>query len=269
VALITGVARGQGRSHAIRLAEEGADIIGIDALTDVGSVHYPMAREEDLAETVALVEKLDRRIVAVHADVRDPRAMADAADAGLAELGHIDIVVANAGVASFAPAASMTDATWRDLIDINLGGVWNTVRATIPSMIDAGRGGSIVLTSSVAGLKGMANISHYATAKHGLTGLMRSLAIELGPHHIRVNTVNPTNVATDMIFNEATQAAFRPDLVTVTREEQAEAAAQMHVLPIPWVETVDVSNAILWLVSDEARYVTGVTLPVDAGATVK
>ena len=269
VALITGAARGQGRSLALRLAEEGAVIVAIDAVRDFPSARYPMATPADFQETAALVEKFGRRVIAIEADVRDAPAMASAAARAVEELGRLDIVIANAGIATFSPAATMSQETWTELIDINLNGVWNTIRPALPLMIEGGRGGSIVLTSSVAGLKGLANIAHYVAAKHGLVGLMRSLAAELGPHSIRVNTVNPTSVDTDMIRNLATMRAFRPDLDAVTEADFAEASRQQHLLPIPWVEAIDVSNAILWLVSDEARYVTGVALPVDAGALTK
>jgi (+)-trans-carveol dehydrogenase len=269
VALITGAARGQGRSHAVRLAEEGADIVGIDLPGAVSTVPYPLATEDDMAETVALVEKEGRRMVALHADVRDADAMTAAVERGVDELGRLDIVLANAGIASFSPGSQMSQAMWRDVIDINLNGVWNTVRPTLPILIDAGRGGAIVLTSSSAGLKGMANIPHYSAAKHALVGLGRSLAIELGPHRIRVNTVHPTSVNTDMILNDATRRVFAPDADVLDDGALAAASLVTHLLPVPWVEAIDVSNAVLWLVSDEARYVTGVALPVDAGSTVK
>src|SRR5690554_3057395 len=172
VAFITGAARGQGRSHAVRLAEEGADIIAVDICDQVGSVPYPMATPDDLAKTVDAVEALDRRIVARQADVRSYDAVKSALEAGVAELGRVDIVSANAGISSFAPVEEMDESTWRDMIDINLTGVWNTCKAAIPHLRAAG-GGAIIITSSVAGLKGMANIGHYASAKHGVVGLMR------------------------------------------------------------------------------------------------
>lgn len=269
VAFITVAARGQGRSHAERLAEEGADIIAVDLCQQVGTVAYPLATEDDLDETVALVEKAGRRIVARQVDVRDQGALDAAVAAGLEQFGGIDIVVANAGIASFAPAHEMAEDVWQDMIDINLTGAWHTVKATVPSMISRGEGGSIVLVSSVAGLKGLANIAHYTAAKHGLVGLMRSLANELAPHRIRVNTVHPTNVATPMVMNDATFQAFRPDVGDPTEEVIMEAMTAMQALPIPWVEPSDVSNAVLWLSSEEARYVTGVALPIDGGMLAK
>jgi SDR family mycofactocin-dependent oxidoreductase len=272
VAFITGAARGQGRSHAIRLAEEGADIIAVDIAEDIDSVRrfYPGATEADLAGTVKQVEALDRRIVATRADVRDYAALQRALDEGVAELGHVDIVSANAGIFIFGePAHLVTESDWQDVIDINLTGVWHTAKAAIPHLIEQGTGGSIVLTSSTAGLKGFPGVSQYTASKHAVVGLMRTLALELAPYSIRVNSVHPTGVATDMILNEATFRLFLPDAENPTREQAAEVFATTNALPVPWVEPRDISNAVLFLASDEARYVTGVTLPVDAGFTIK
>lgn len=267
VAFITGVARGQGRAHAVRLAQEGADIIGVDGLTDVSDVPYGMATQEDLNETIRQVEALDRRIVVSKADVRDYDAVKQATDDGVAELGQLDIVSANAGISGpMSQAVDLEERIWQQMIDINLTGVWHTAKAAIPHLVGGGRGGSIVLTSSVAGLKGMENIAHYASAKHGVVGLMRSLARELAPKRIRVNSIHPTQVDTPMIMNEATRKLFRPDLDDPSERDFAEAARGLNALPLPWVEAVDISNALLFLVSDEARYITGVALPVDAGA---
>ena len=270
VAFITGAARGQGRSHAVRLAADGADIIAVDICHDVEGA-LPMATPDDLAETVKLVEALDRRIVAAQADVRDFEALKAAVDEGVAQLGRLDIIVANAGIASIGgPVQSMDAANWKHTIDINLTGLWHTARAGISHLLAGGRGGSIVLTSSVGGMHAMPNMSHYVSAKHGVVGLMRSLAVELGQHGIRVNSVHPTNVNTPMFMNEGTFKMFRPDLENPGPDDVAAIAAQfMHVLPVGWVEPEDVSNAIAFLVSDEARYITGVTLPVDAGALIK
>ena len=269
VAFITGAARGQGRSHAIRLAQEGADIIAIDICTQIASVPYPMATPEDLAETVKEVEALGRRIVAIEADVRDFAAVKKAVDEGVAQLGRLDIVSANAGIASFGPAAEMSDETWRDMIDTNLTGVWHTAKAAIPHLIAGGRGGSIVLTSSAAGLQAYANVGHYVSAKHGVVGLMRTLALELAPHRIRVNSIHPTQVDTPMIMNESTWKLFDPTNENPTVDAFRPISQEMNALPIPWVDPVDISNALLFLASDEARYITGVTLPVDAGAVIK
>ncbi|CAN5559359.1 mycofactocin-coupled SDR family oxidoreductase [soil metagenome] len=265
VAFITGAARGQGRSHAVRLAEEGADIIAVDLVGPIDSVPYPMPDPSELDETVVLVEKVGRRIVACTADVRDQAALDKAVEAGLSELGRLDIVVANAGIINFGYTWTLAEQQWQDVIDINLTGVFHTVKAAIPSLIEADRGGSIVLTSSVLGLRGATGASSYSATKHGLVGLAKSLASELGPHRIRVNTVNPSNVATPMVLNAVTMGLFRPDLESPTVDDVAPVMTQMHPLPVPWVESVDVSNAIFFLASDEARYITGISLPVDAG----
>ena len=266
VAFITGAARGQGRAHAIRLAEEGADIIALDLCQDVGTVPYPGASGADLQETVKAVEALDRRIVAQQADVRDLGAVRRVVEEGLSQFGHIDVICANAGIGSFAPALELTEEQWQDVVDVNLTGVWKTVRAAAPAMVERGKGGSIVLTSSAAGLMAYPNLAHYTAAKHGVVGLMRVLAVELAPHMIRVNSVHPTTVATPMIQNPASFGLFtgRED---ISGEEAEEAFKPLNALPIPWVEAVDVSNAVLFLASDESRYVTGTTMAIDAGAT--
>ncbi len=269
VAFITGAARGQGRSHAIRLAEEGADIIAVDIAGPVPSVSaYPPATAEDLAKTGSQVEALDRRIVARRADVRDAAALRDALDDGVAQLGRLDIVVANAGIYQPVSTLELDDAAWQETIAINLTGVWHTVRAALPHLI-AADGGSIVLTSSVLGLRGAANSIHYSAAKHGVVGIMRSVGLEFGGHRIRVNSVHPTLVNTVMIQNEQTWSMFDPENPHPTRGSAAPIFQTVNSLPVPWVEAVDISNAVLFLASDEARYITGVTLPVDAGALLK
>jgi (+)-trans-carveol dehydrogenase len=269
VAFITGAARGQGRSHALTLAREGADIIAIDIAKQIDSVPYPMATPDDLAETVKQVEALGRRIVAAQADMRDYDALKQALDDGVAQLGRLDIVCSNAGIASFGQAAELAETTWQDMIDIQLTGMWHACKAAIPHLVAGGRGGSIVITSSTAGLKGFQNLAHYVSAKHGVVGLMRTLALELAPHFIRVNTVHPTSVNTDMIQNEPTYRLFLPGVEHPTPEQFAEASKATNALPVPWVESADISNAVVFLASDEARYVTGVTFPVDAGFTLK
>lgn len=269
VAFITGAARSQGRSHAVRLAEEGADIIAVDVPEAVPSLSaYPLATDEDLAETVKRVEALDRRIVAHKADVRDSAALKAALDDGVAQLGRLDIVVANAGIYQVSPALELDDAAWQETIGINLTGVWHTVKASLPHLIDGG-GGSIILTSSVLGLRGGANSVHYSTAKHGVVGIMRSVASEFAQHRVRVNSVHPTLVNTIMIQNEQVWGLFEPDNPNPTRESATPVFQTINSLPVPWVEPVDISNAVLFLASDEARYITGVTLPVDAGALLK
>lgn len=267
VALITGGARGQGRSHAVRLAEEGADVVLVDICAPVASAPYAIADPADLEQTVKLVEELDRRALAVRADVRDLAALQAAVDGAVAELGRIDIVVANAGIAGYAPALEMDETTWQEMIDINLTGAWKTVRAAAPAIVEGGRGGSIVLTSSVAGLMGFPTLAHYCAAKHGLVGLMKVLAVELAPHSIRVNSVHPTHVDTDMIQNPAIHSLFTGGAPDTDAAMAAAAMKAMHALPISWVDPVDISNALVWLTSDEARYVTGVALPVDGGIT--
>ncbi|MCK0516271.1 mycofactocin-coupled SDR family oxidoreductase [Williamsia sp. DF01-3] len=265
VAFITGAARGQGRSHAIRLAQEGADIIAVDTAKQVATVPYDTATAADLEQTVKDVEALDRRIVASEVDVRDLAALKKAADDGVAALGRLDIVIANAGINSMAPALEMDEEMWQTMIDINLTGVWKTIRAAGPHIVAGGRGGSIVITSSLASISVNENIAHYSAAKSGLVGLMSVLAKELGPQSIRVNSIHPTTVATPMILNEPTYKLFRPDLEKPTRADFDEAAAQMNRLPVTMVEPVDISEAVLYLVSDSGRYVTGTTHVVDAG----
>ncbi len=265
VAFITGAARGQGRSHAVRLAQEGADIIAVDICQDVASVPYPGASDADLAETVKQVEELDRRIVARQADVRDLSALQGAVDEGLSQFGHIDVICANAGICSFGGALELTEEVWQEMIDVNLTGVWKTVRAAARPMVEAGRGGSIILTSSTAGLVAFPNLAHYVAAKHGVTGLMRVLAVELAPHMIRVNSVHPTTVDTPMVQNPAMYELF--GLPGAGREEAEQGFKAVNALPIPWVEAVDISNAVLFLASDESRYVTGTTVQVDAAGT--
>ncbi|MFI5714290.1 mycofactocin-coupled SDR family oxidoreductase [Nocardia sp. NPDC051750] len=266
VALVTGAARGIGRAQAIRLAEEGADIVAFDICGPVDTVIIPPATPDDLEQTVRAVEKTGAKIVSAIVDVRDGAAMREATDAAVNELGGVDVVCATAGITSSAPALQLTEEQWRTMLDVNLTGVWQTCKATAPHLIARGSG-SMVLTSSIAGLRGLVGVAHYTAAKHGVVGLMRSLAQELAPHGIRVNSVHPTNVDTPMIQNDMVRRSFRPDREHPTREEFAEAARTMNMLAIPWVEPVDIANAALFLASDEARYITAVTLPVDAGST--
>jgi SDR family mycofactocin-dependent oxidoreductase len=271
VAFITGAARGQGRSHALRLAEEGADVIALDVCSDaVETVGYALGRPDELDETVAEVEARGRRAVKGVADVRDLGQVQAVVDAGLAELGRVDIVCANAGIGSWALAWEMTAQQWKDMIDVNLTGVFNATRAALPSMVERGEGGSVVLTSSTAGLIGYAHTAHYTAAKHGVIGLMKVLAQELGPHRIRVNAVCPTTVNTPLVVNDATFRLFAPELPQPTADDVREPFAALNMLPdVPWIEPEDVSEAVVWLCSDAARYVTGISLPIDAGNTVK
>ena len=259
VALVTGAARGQGRAHAVKLASEGADVIAVDICDQIASVPYPMATADDLVDTVKLVEDTGGRIVARQGDVRDADSLAAALKAGLDSFGRLDIVVANAAIAPMT-----ADNGWRDVIDVNLTGVYNTVAATAPIIIEQNEGGAIVLISSVAGLAGIATNASgsigYAAAKHGIVGLMRAYANLLAPHSIRVNSVHPSGVDTPMINNEFTRAWIN---------QAAVGQNLTNALPIPVLEPDDIANAVLWLVSDAARYVTGVTLPVDGGFFVK
>jgi SDR family mycofactocin-dependent oxidoreductase len=263
VAFITGAARGQGRSHAVRLAQEGCEIIGLDLCGQIDSVAYPMATPDDLADTVRLVEEHDHRMVAEQADVRDLDRLGAVLQKGLKEFGRLDIVVANAGIAPIVGEQRLQVQAWNDAIDVMLTGVYHTLHATVPVLIEGGRGGSIVITSSTAGLKGFflgeitAGAMGYTAAKHGVVGLMRAYANALALHNIRVNSVHPTGVDTPMVVNEP--------VGQYVGEHPEAADAFQNAMPVPLVEVHDVSNAIVWLCSDEARYVTGVTLPVDAG----
>jgi NAD(P)-dependent dehydrogenase (short-subunit alcohol dehydrogenase family) len=236
VAFITGAARGQGRSHAVRLAEEGADIIAVDICRSLPTVPYEGATRADLDATAKLVEDLDRRVVVREADVRDLGQLDAAVREGLSELGHIDVVCCNAGIGTFGPALEMDEQTWQEMIDINLTGVWKTIRAAVPPMVERRQGGSVIVTSSAAGLFGVPNLAHYCTP---------------------------------MIMNDAFSRLARPDLTNPQPEDMGAAFIGNNALPVPWVEPIDISNAVLWLASDESRYVTGVTLPVDAGFCVK
>lgn len=265
VVLVTGAARGIGRAQAVRFAREGADVIAIDLCGPVDSVVTPAATPADLDATAAQVEALGRTASTHIADIRNVDALRAAADRGARQLGGIDAVCATAGITSSGPALEISERAWQDMLDINLTGAWNTTRAAAPHLIERG-GGSIVLVSSIAGLKGLRSVAHYSAAKHGVVGLMRTLAQELAPHRIRVNTIHPTNVNTPMIQNQHVRRTFVPHAETPTQEQFADAARSMNLLDIPWVEPEDIANASLFLISDEARYVTAVALPVDAGS---
>jgi SDR family mycofactocin-dependent oxidoreductase len=265
VALITGAARGQGRAHALRLAEEGADIVAVDLCAPMDTVPYGLATPDDLAQTAKLVEEHDRRVIARQIDVRDLGALQQVVSEAVADLGGVDIVVANAGIGSFAPIWEITEEQWDDVIGVNLTGVWKTVKAAIPTMIEAGKGGSIILTSSLAGLVAFPNLGHYNAAKHGVTGLMRTLAVELAPYNIRCNSLHPAIGHTDMTHNEAIYQLFLPHLDNPSRAEAEEGYATMHALRISGLEAIDIANMVLFLASDEARYITGTTQVLDAG----
>ena len=263
VAVITGGARGQGRSHAVRLAEEGAQIVVSDIAEQLESVPYPMSTEEDLAETVRLVEELDQRCVAVKADARSAEDMKRVADSAMAEFGHVDILAVNHGIATYG-SFDIDEQQWDEMIDVNLKGVWQAVKAIAPLMIERGQGGAITLTASVAGLKAYYGTTAYGAAKHGVIGLMKTLAADLGPHMIRVNAICPATVNTPMVMNESTISLFtggKPG----TAEDIKFPSQAMNLLPVPWAESRDISNALLWLSSDEARFVTGLAVTVDLG----
>jgi len=271
VAFITGAGRGQGRSHALKLAEEGADIIALDVADEnaVGTIPYKLSTSADLDETARLVEEKGRRCVKGIADVRDLEQVQRVVDEGLSELGRIDIVCANAGIGGWGVSWEMSATQWQDMIDINLTGVWNAARAALPSMVDRGEGGCLVLTSSTAGLIGYANTAHYTAAKHGVIGLMKVMSAELGPHRIRVNAICPTTVNTPLVINDATFELFAPDKENPGPDDVSDAFTGLNSLPIPWIEPSDVSEAVAWLCSDAARFVHGIALPVDGGNTAK
>jgi SDR family mycofactocin-dependent oxidoreductase len=264
VVLITGGARGQGRSHAVRFAQEGADIAFCDIAGQLDSVPYAMSREADLAETVKLVEELDRRCVAVRADVRDLGQVQAFVEQARTELGRVDFLLANAGIFSFGRIAELDSRTWSEMIDTNLTGVFHAMRAVLPIMIEQNYG-RIVATSSMAGKTGSANIGHYTATKWGVIGLVKSAALEVAANGITVNAICPTTVNTDMIRNDAAYKLFRPDLEQVSEDEAAAVFQMLNSIPVPWVEPVDISNAMVFLCSDEARYITGETIAVAAG----
>jgi len=261
VAFVTGAGRGQGRSHAIRLAEEGADIIAIDICRDYDTVGYGMSTEEDLAGTAKQVEALDRRIIAKPADVRDAQALKRIVDEGVAELGRLDIVVANAGICTVQAWDEVTPAIWQDTLDTNLTGVWHTMVAGVPHLVTAG-GGSIIATSSTAGIKGLPYFAPYVAAKHGVVGIAKTMANELARHNIRVNTVHPCGVNTPLGNGLGYLDALierDPDLGHI----------YTNALAVESLEPREISNAVLFLASDEARYVTGLEFTVDAGNTIR
>lgn len=265
-AFITGGARGQGRSHALTLAREGADIAVCDIVADIPTVPYPLAKPSDLEETVRQVEALGRRCVAVKADVRETAQIDGAVQAAIEAFGHLDILLCNAGVCGFGAFWEITDAMWDDMIATDLSGVFKTMRAVVPHMIEQGYG-RIVATSSMGGRMGNPNLAHYVAAKWGVIGLVKTLALEVAKLGITVNAVCPAAVDTDMVHNEALYGLFAPDLDHPTKEEVAPRYMGLNQIPVPWMAPQEISNAILFLVSDDARYVSGTTLDVCCGAT--
>ncbi len=255
VALVTAASKGLGRASAVALAREGAKVVvcarGAEALADAE------------AELAALTE-----VLAVQADVTDPAAPAQLVAATVERFGRLDIVVANAGIATYGMSWELSERQWQEMLDVNLTGVWHTAKAAVPHLVARG-GGSMIFTSSIGGLKGIMQVGHYVAAKHGIVGLMRTMANELAGQRIRVNTVHPTNVDTHMIQNPGTWGMFAPDDPESTREKAMPGFLSLNALPVPWLDPLDISNAVLFLASDEARYITGVALPVDAGAAVR
>jgi len=265
VAFVTGAARGQGRSHALALAGEGAAIIAVDACAPIATVPYPLSTKEDLQETADQVAALGVPVIHGVVDVRDLAGLESFVGDAVSSLGRLDVVCANAGISTPSPTLTMTEETWQTTIDINLTGVWKTCRATVPHIIAGDRGGAVIITSSAATEMISGNIAHYTASKHGLIGFMRVLAKELAPHRIRVNTLHPTGVRTPMIFNQPMYRLFRPDLEDPGQEDFESAARSHHALGVSSVEPADVSAAVLYLASPSGRYVTGSTLMLDAG----
>jgi len=265
VAVVTGAARGQGRSHALALAREGASIIALDACAPIATVPYPLSAKADLETTAEQVEALGSRVVHGVVDVRDLAEMDQFIRDAVADLGRLDVVCANAGISTPSPTLEMTEETWQTTIDINLTGVWKTCKATVPHIVAGNRGGSVIITSSSATAMISRNIAHYTASKHGLIGFMRVLAKELAPYRIRVNTLHPTGVNTPMILNEAMYRLFRPDLADPTREDFEASARSHHALGVSAVEPEDVSAAVIYLAGPSGRYVTGSTFMLDAG----
>jgi SDR family mycofactocin-dependent oxidoreductase len=265
VTLISGAARGQGRAHALRQAQEGAKIVAFDACTSYDSVPYSMPTLDDLKETERLVTEAGGEIVVRQGDVRDPDQVEEMLELAFTEFGRLDTVLANAGICAFGRAWELTKQQWDEMIDVNLTGVFNTIRAATPRLIDQGEGGSLILTSSVAGTQGMRNVAHYVAAKHGVIGLMRAFSNETAEFNIRVNAICPTTVSTDMIHNPAFYSLFVPDDPAPSREQAGAALMRNKPFNTPWVEPVDVANVGLWLASDESRYITGIMVPVLGG----
>lgn len=266
VAFITGGARGQGRSHALTFAREGADVCVVDVCAPIGTVPYPLAEPDDLATTAAMVEELGRRCLPLTVDVRDSAAVDAAVGTTVDQLGGLDICVANAGVCAFGAFWEITDEMWNDMIAVNLTGVFNTMRAAAPPMIEQGSG-RIVATSSMGGRMGNPNLAHYVASKWGVIGLVKTLAKEVAAHGITVNAVCPATVDTDMVHNPALYGLFCPDLDEPTRDDVTPRYEKMNPMGVPWADAQDVSDAVLYLVSDEARRVTGTTLDVCMGGS--
>jgi SDR family mycofactocin-dependent oxidoreductase len=264
VALITGGARGQGRSHAVTFAREGADIIVCDLVSQIDTVPYQMSHPDDLKETVRLVEEHDQRCLAIPADVRDTEQITAVVDQAIGEFGRIDILLANAGIVAPVPLVDISDDQWTDMVDTDLGGVFKSIRAVAPHMIEQ-RAGRIIATSSMVGKTGVPGPAHYVAAKWGVIGLVKSAALEFGQHGITVNAVCPTNVDTQMIQNPAMYSLFAPDVQNPTRDDVVPGFTALNALPIPWVQVQDISEGMLYLAAESGRYITGETLTIAAG----
>jgi SDR family mycofactocin-dependent oxidoreductase len=265
VALITGAARGMGRAHALRLARDGADLLLCDVEETAPQLAYALATRSDLEETAALARAEGARVISAIADVRSQEQLDALVASGHDEFGRVDVLVANAGVTGYAPAHEIDEATWALMQDVNLGGAWRSAKAVIPGMIERGQGGVLLFISSGLGVKGMAEASHYAAAKHGVVGLMRSLALELAPHFIRANTIHPAGTNTPMAHNQMHYRRAAPGVPEPTLDDAIGMFRSIAALPIDWTEPEDIANAVGWLACDEARYITGITLMVDAG----
>lgn len=268
VALISGAARGQGRSHALALTKAGAKIVGFDICEQIPTTKIPMSTEDDLKETKRLVEEAGGEMLAIKADARVSAQTADVVEQAMDRFGRIDIVVANAGIDSIDPTISMPDEAWDDVIGVNLTGVFRTIRPALKPMIEGGRGGSIIVTSSCAGLTPYPNHVHYGAAKYGVIGITQCLALELAAHNIRVNAVAPSSVGTDLALNPVLFKLFtgRED---ATAEDAAPIFQRLNLIERPWIEPEEVSNAVVWLCAEESRAITGVVLPIDLGFMIK
>jgi SDR family mycofactocin-dependent oxidoreductase len=266
VAFVTGGARGQGRSHALLFAEEGADIVVADIAANIGTIPYDLAGPDDLEQTVKLVEDRGRRCLALTADVRDTQQIESAVVAALEQFGRIDILLANAGICGFGKFWEITDDMWNDMIATDLTGVFKAMRAVVPHMIERGSG-RIIATSSMGGRMGNPNLAHYVAAKWGVIGLVKTLALEVAARGITVNAVCPSAVDTDMVHNDAFYGLFCPGATNPTKADVAPIYTAMNQIPVPWVDPIEISRAMLFLASDDARYITGSTIDVDCGAT--
>jgi SDR family mycofactocin-dependent oxidoreductase len=268
VALITGAGRGQGRAHAVTLAAAGADVVITDICCDIASVPYGLAHEQDLAETVELVEKLGRRALPITADVRDRTAMERVVDRAIGEFGRLDIVVANAGICGFGEMPSLTAAQWDDMLAVNLTGVYNTFRAAVPHMVERGYG-RLVATSSGAGHTGVPHLSHYAATKWGLIGFVKSVALEIAGSGITANVVCPATVDTPMVHNEALYSLFAPDIGAPTKELVRPRYEALNPMRVAWLDPQEISNVVLFLVSDRSAFISGETIEVSAAGSAQ